>query len=118
MIAISPQWPSLDVTTADVVITGRVIPMGSMRETRLHPTSLLLLTQCFPDIPQSNRNPKQNGGTRRVPERPEQPVYMYVTRVEQASFNLLVGLGEISGGFNSSQPCSGLLASTKESDQC
>lgn len=119
MIAISPQWPSLDVPIADVVITGRGIPMGSMRESRLHPISLLILTQCLPDTPQSNRNSKQKGRTRGVPERPEQSVYMDVARVEQAGFKLLVGLGQISGGFNSSQPCFGLLTSTREeSDQC
>jgi len=46
-------------------------------------------------------------------------VYPHVVRVEQASFILLVGVGEISGGFNSSQQHFELLTWTRaKSDQC
>lgn len=79
MTGISPQWPLLDVPTAGiVVVTARVISMGSMGESRLRPTSLLIQTKCLPATPESNQNPKQRQD---MLEGPEQSVYTYAAVV-------------------------------------
>lgn len=67
----------------------------------------------------STQKPKSQTERQDVLEGPEQSVYTYVARVQEAGFNLLVGLGEISGAFNTSQQFFDLLPwMREESDQC
>lgn len=77
-------------------------------ESRLRPTSHLTQYKCPSDPPQSNQNPEQKGR-----KGPKQTVYPHAARVEQATFVFLVGVGKISGGFNSSQQCFDLLTWTR-----
>lgn len=77
-------------------------------ESRLRPTSHLTQYKCPSDPPQSNQNPEQKGS-----KGPKQTVYPHAARVEQATFVFLVGVGEISGGFNSSQQRFDLLTWTR-----
>lgn len=77
--------------------------MGSMRESRQHPTSLLTQTKCLPDTPQSNQNPKQKGRTRRAPEGPQKGQNNQFTHMWQG-WNRLVstfwlGWGRFQAGF-------------------
>lgn len=86
-------------------------------ESRLHPTSHLSQTKNSPDPPQMHKKPEQK--CRTWWKGPIQTAYVCIVSVEQASFIFLVGVGEISSGFNSSQQLFDLLTwRGAEADQC